>query len=163
MYWLPEILTTSIVARFIVDPKKYSTKPLSDVIFKHFKMIFNHVENFHSNCLLYPWFKNFWVEQSLYSVVTKLNKINNKKKPKSLSTFHVATLYTTISHNFLVKVLSKVINFIFKTEISSRIGFFQTHQSTGHLKVQEKDISQDKLWLMPSQFLSQNIILPLEI
>ena len=39
---------------------------------------------------------------------------------------------------------------------------FQKHQSTGHQKVVDEDIWQDKLQLMSSHFLSQNVILPLE-
>ena len=39
---------------------------------------------------------------------------------------------------------------------------FQKHQSTGHQKVVEEGIWQDKLPLMSSHFLSQNVILPLE-
>ena len=34
-------------ARFTVASKNCSTKPLSNVIFKVFKIIFNHVERFH--------------------------------------------------------------------------------------------------------------------
>ena len=39
---------------------------------------------------------------------------------------------------------------------------FQKHQSTGHQKFVEEGIWQDKLQLMSSHFLSQNVILPLE-
>ena len=35
---------------------------------------------------------------------------------------------------------------------------FQKYQSIGHQKVAEEDSSQDKLWLMPSLFSSQNVI-----
>ena len=47
MYWLPKMHKRPIGVRFIVFSKKYSTKPLSDVIYKVLKMIFNHVESFH--------------------------------------------------------------------------------------------------------------------
>ena len=39
---------------------------------------------------------------------------------------------------------------------------FEKHQSTGHQKFVDKDTSQEKLWLMPFHFSSQNAILPSE-
>ena len=49
IYWLPKLHKTSIGAKFIIASKNCSTKPLSGVISKIFKMIFKHVENFHNN------------------------------------------------------------------------------------------------------------------
>ena len=49
MYWLPKMHKT----------KNCSTKPLSDVISKVFKMIFNHVESFHGKCLFYTFFNKY--------------------------------------------------------------------------------------------------------
>ena len=40
MQWLPKINKTLNGSRFIVASKGYSTKPLSDKIFKIFKIIF---------------------------------------------------------------------------------------------------------------------------
>ena len=50
MYWLPKIRKLPIGARFIVASKKYSTKS-SDVIYKVFKITFNHVESFYRKSL----------------------------------------------------------------------------------------------------------------
>ena len=49
IYWLPKLHKTSIGAKFIIASKNCSTKPLSGVISKIFKMLFKHVENFHNN------------------------------------------------------------------------------------------------------------------
>ena len=85
--------------------------------------MFNHVESFHRKHLFYTCFRKFWVVENSFSIGTKLNKINSKKKTKSISTFDFTTLYTTISHNLLVKVLYEVINFVFKAKTQSGIGF----------------------------------------
>ena len=85
--------------------------------------MFNHVESFHRKYLFYTCFRKFWVVKNSFPIGTKLNKINSKKKTKNISTFDFTTLYTTISHNLLVKVLSEVINFVFKAKTQSAIGF----------------------------------------
>ena len=56
----------------------------------------------------------------------KLNKINSKKKNKSTSTFDFTTLYTTIPHNLLIKVLYEVINYVFKSKTRSLTSFLKT-------------------------------------
>ena len=53
-------------------------------------------------------FKNFWVVENSFPIATKLNIINTKKKGKSISNSEFTTLYTTIPHNLLIKVLSEV-------------------------------------------------------
>ena len=60
MYLLPKMHKTPVTAKLIVASKNFSTKPLSDVISKVFKIIFNHVESFHIKSLFYTGFKTFW-------------------------------------------------------------------------------------------------------
>ena len=64
-------------------------------------MIFNHVEIFYWKTLFYTCFKSFWVAENSFLIITKLNKINAKKKAKSILTFDFTTLYRTIPHNLL--------------------------------------------------------------
>ena len=80
IYWLPNMQKTFIGARFIVASKNSSTEPLPDTISKIFKMIFNAVESFHDKSLFYSGCKKFWVVSNSFPIVTKLNKINVKKK-----------------------------------------------------------------------------------
>ena len=49
---------------FMVALENVSTKPLSDVISKVLKMIFNHVKIFHIKSLFYTCFKKFWVVEN---------------------------------------------------------------------------------------------------
>ena len=116
MYWLP---------RFIVPSYYCSTNPLSDTISKNSKMTF-----FYLGC------KKFWVVQNSFPIATMLNKINVKKK--SVSTFECSTFYTTTLDKLLIKVLSEVISFVFKSKIRQHIGFSKT-LSIGLLRVLEED------------------------
>ena len=123
MYWLPKMHKTRVGARFIVASYYYSTNPLSDTIFKIFIMVFNTVESFHNKSFFYSGCTKFWVVQNSFPIGTKLNKVNIKKKAKSNSTFDFSTLYTTILHKLLLKVLSEIINFVFKPNVRKSIGF----------------------------------------
>ena len=51
--------------------------------------------------------------QSSFPIVEKLTKINHKNDSKTISTFDFSTLYTIIPHNLLIKVLNKIISFVF--------------------------------------------------
>ena len=51
----------------------------------------------------------------------------SRKKAKSVSAFEFSVLYTTIPDKLLLKVLSKVINFVFKSKVRKRIGFSKTY------------------------------------
>ena len=124
MYWLPKILKTPVGARFIVASYYCSTNPLSDTISKNFKMIFNTVESFHKKGFFYLGCKKFWVVQNSFPIATMLNKINVKKK--SISTFECSTFYTTTLDKLLIKVLSEVISFVFKSKVRQHIGFSKT-------------------------------------
>ena len=123
MYWTPKMHKSPVGARFIVASKTCSTKPLSQVISNVFKMIYKHIENFHKKSFFYSNFQKFWVVQNSFPIVEKLNKINNKANAKRISTFDFSTLYTTIPHAMLIKVLSEMIEFVFNSSERNKIGF----------------------------------------
>ena len=126
MYWLPKMHKTPVGARFIVASKNCSTKPLSNVVSKVFKMLFSHVQSFHKRSHFYSSFKKFWVVQNSFPIIDKLNTINTRKKAQTISTFDFSTLYTTIPHNLLAKVLFEIVQFVFKSKVRSRLGFSNT-------------------------------------
>ena len=117
---------TPLGARFIAASDYCSTKRLSDTTPKLFKMIFNTVESFHNQSFCHSSCEKFWVVQNSFPIAIKLNKINVKKKAKSISAFELSILSTTIPNKLLLKVLSEVINFVFKSKVSKRIGFSNT-------------------------------------
>ena len=104
MYWLP---------RFIVPSCYCSTNPLSDTISKNSKMTF-----------FYLGYKKFWVVQNSFPIATMLNEINFKKK--SISIFECSTFCITTLDKLLIKVLSEVISFVFKSKVRQHIGFSKT-------------------------------------
>ena len=144
MYWLSKMHKTPIGARFIVDSNYCSMKPLSLTTSKHFKMIPNTIEGFHTQSFFHSDCEKFWVAQNSFPITTKLNKINIKKKAKSFSAFELSILSTTIPHKLLLKVLSEVINFVFKSKVRKRIGLSK-HISIGLLRELEEDTSLNKL------------------
>ena len=121
MYWLPKIHKTPVGARFIVASYYCSTNPLSDTISKNFKMIFNTLESAHKKVLFYLGCKKFWVVQNSFSIATMINV-----KKKSISAFECSTFYTTTLDKLLIKMLSEVISFVFKSKVSQCIGFSKT-------------------------------------
>ena len=136
MCWLRKIHKTPLSARFIVASCYCCTNPPFDTISKNFKMIFTTVESFHKKGFFYLDCKKFWVVQNSFPIATMLNKINVKKK--SISTFECSTFYTTTLDKLLIKVLSEVISFVFKSKIRQHIGFSKT-LSIGLLRVLEED------------------------
>ena len=144
MYWLPKIHKTLVGVRFIVASYYCSTNPLSDTISKIFLMVFNTVESSHNKSFFYSGCKKFWVLQNSFPIGTKLKKINDKKKAKSISTFDFSTLYTTILHKLLLKVLSETINFVFKLKSENALASLK-HLSIGLLRVLEEDTLLKKI------------------
>ena len=84
------------------------------MISKVCKMIVDHVESFHRKILFYTCFKKSLSVENSFSIVTKLKKINTKKIAKSIWAFDFTISNATVPHNLLIKVLSEVINFVFK-------------------------------------------------
>ena len=61
--------------------------------------IFNTLESFHNKSFFYSGCKKFWVVQSSFPIVTRLNKVYIKKKAKFTSIFDFSYLYATIDVN----------------------------------------------------------------
>ena len=111
MYWLSKLHKAPIGARFIIASKNYSTKPLSGVISKIFKILFKHVENLHNKTTFYSSYKKFWVAENYFPITEKLNIINTRKRTKRISIYGFSTLYTTIPHNLLSSFRNKTFCF----------------------------------------------------
>ena len=120
---------------------------LKDTIPKTFKMVFNIVESFRNKRSFYSGCKKFWVVQNSFSIVTKLNKNNVKKTAKSISFFDFSKLYTTIPYKFLLKMLSEVINFVYKSKVGKELAFLK-HLFIGLPRELEEYTSLNKLLSM---------------
>ena len=129
MYWMPKMHKSHVGFRFIVASKLCSTKPLTKVVSRVFKLIFMHIESFHNKALFYSHYNHFWVVQNTFPIIDRLNKINSQKKAKSISTFDFSTLYTTIPHHLLVHILSELIDMVFDVYVKDKkykLGFSNT-------------------------------------
>ena len=125
--------------------------PKFDVISKISKIIFNRVQSFHGKSLFHTCFKGLWVIKNSFPIVTKLSKINTKKKAKSILTIGFTTLYTTIPRNLQIKVFSEFLIFFFKLKSRSHIDFSEI---SIYWTFVEGDIPQNTLRLMQSHFSS---------
>ena len=112
MYWLPEIRKTPRGCYFIVASKQCSHKQLFKAMYHIFKMINSHVESFHKKIWFHSNLKQFWLVQNYFLIFEKLTKSNQWKNAKTMSTFDFSTLYTTIPHTRLIKVLNDIISFV---------------------------------------------------
>ena len=101
---------------------------------------------------------NIWAVENSFSVFTKLTKINTKKKAKQISTFDFTTLYMTSPHDLLIKFLSALINFVFKSKTGSQIGFSETSVYWISKGCKRRYFTR----YMSFHFASQNAILPSE-
>ena len=163
MYWLPKVHKTPIGARFLIVSENCSTKPLSGAISKIFKIPFKHVESFHKKNTFYLSYKKFWFVENSFSIIEKL-VINTRKRAKNIS-----TLYTTISHNLSINVLSEIIHIGFKSKVRSKIGFsptsiYWTSKGLGKRIFTEKSLIDAITFLTKScYFTIRNMVLKQDI
>ena len=66
--------------RFIIGLNNCSTKPLSRVISKIFKMLFKHVENVHNKSTFYSRYKKSWVVENYFPIIEKINNMSTRKR-----------------------------------------------------------------------------------
>ena len=94
MYWTPKKHKKPIGERFI--NASCNTKKISKAVTSIFKLIYNQILNFHKNAKFLSNYSKFWVFQNIDPVIEKLKAINKRKNTKSIATYDISTLYTTI-------------------------------------------------------------------
>ena len=113
IYWMPKMHYSPCRKRFIIASVHCSTKPVSKIVSKMFKHIFNQIHNYHDKCTFYKNYNKFWVIQNSFPILERLDEINLKKKAREISTFDFSTLYTKLPHDDLILVLHEMIDFAF--------------------------------------------------
>ena len=113
IYWMPKMHYTPCRKRFIIASARCSTKPLSKIVSKIFKHIFDQIQNYHAKCTFYKNYNKFWVLQNSFPLLKKIDELNRNKKAREISTFDFSTLYTKLPHNDLIRVLHEMIDFAF--------------------------------------------------
>ena len=109
----PKIHKSPTGSRFIIGSKKSSLKPLGKAITKIFKVLFHHKRRYFRKAGFFSGLKYCWCIDSHQEVIETLDRISNKNKAKSVSTYDFSTLYTKIPHNDLIKVLHEIIDSTF--------------------------------------------------
>ena len=113
MHWTPKIHKSPTSSRFIIGSKKSSLKPLGKSITKIFKLIFHYKRRYFRKAGFYSGLKSFWCIDSQKDVIDTLDRISNKNKARTISTYDFSTLYTKIPHEKLVEVLSNICDHTF--------------------------------------------------
>ena len=121
MYWLPKMHKNPIKARFIVAAPKCSIKPLSKAITSIFKLLITQTESYNKKLQFFSGVNTFWVISNNQPITNAINKLNNRQRAKSISTFDFSTLYTKIPHDKLLFVLNSLVDFCFKGGMSQFI------------------------------------------
>ena len=125
MYWIPKLPKNPVGSRFIIASENCSTNPLSKAVSNIFKLIYSQIENFQRKSKFLSNYNKFWVIQNVDPVIQNINIINRKKKPKSIATYDVRTLYTTLPHHKFIKRLCNVIDFVFEGGNRTNICIFK--------------------------------------
>ena len=99
------------------------------------KIIYYQTENFHKNATFLSIYNKFWILQNSDQIIDSLNKINKKKRIKSITIYDFSTLYTKLPHDKLVDKLSSIIDFAFKGVIKSRFEYQQMGKHFGEIKL----------------------------
>ena len=89
-------------------------------------MVHSLIESFLRKSHFCLNFKMFWVVKNSFPIVEKLTKINRKKNAKTIPILEFSTLYISISHELLIKVLNETIVFFFHNEKMSRVQFSES-------------------------------------
>ena len=93
--------------------------------------------------------------QNSFPIATMLNKINVNEK--SISAFQCSTFYTTTLDKLLIKALSEVISFVFKSKIRQHTGSTKA-LSIGLLRVLEEDTLLSTLLSMLSFLINKYFV-----
>jgi hypothetical protein len=113
LHWTPKKHKTPTGSRFIIGSKKSSLKPIGKDLTRIFKVIFNHKRRYFRKAGFYSGLKYFWCIDNHQEVVDALERISNKNRAKTITTFDFSTLYTKIPHSKLIEVLCELVDSTF--------------------------------------------------
>ena len=121
IYWSPKLHKNPIGSRFIIASKLSSIKPLLKDLTCIFKLFQNQVESYNDKSRVWSGVSGYWVIQNSNPVIERINKINSRKKAKTIATFDFATLYTKIPHELLIEALNSIVDFAFKGGLANAV------------------------------------------
>ena len=86
-----------------------------------FKLFQRQVESFNDKSKVWSGISGCLIIQNSNPVIDRIEKINNRNKAVTISTFDFATLYTKIPHKLLIDALNEVVDFAFEGGIANAV------------------------------------------
>ena len=112
-YWTPKMHKQVVSERFITASVMSSLKPLAQDVTKIFQCIYNFTRAYYRAKEFHSGLKYFWVIDNNTEFCKALDRINARKRAKSIATFDFSTLYTKIPHDQLIECLTFFIDLVF--------------------------------------------------
>ena len=102
-----------IKAIFITASPKSSRKSLSRAITSAFTIFYRQIKFYNDQCRFFSGVDTFWAVQNNKPITDAINKLNERNKANSISSFDFSKLYTKLRHNKLLLVLHNLSDFCF--------------------------------------------------
>ena len=156
---------------------KFLTKPLSKAVSNVFKLIYFQIENSDHQSKFLSNYNKFWILQNVDPVIKNINIISRKNKVKSIATFDLSAMSTTLPHEKLIKRFCNVIDLVFEggnrthTCISKNNVAYCGKKSTDNKGFNKsplktsllKHLIQSSYFMVGNSLLRQKIGIPMEI
>ena len=97
----------------MIAGKKCINNQLSKHVKSAFKLCYSQIDAYHKKNY-FSGTKTFWVIQNNSFPFECINKINERKNAKQISTFDFSTRYAKIPHDKLLDILYRVVDCVFK-------------------------------------------------
>ena len=102
-----------IKVRFIIVSPKSFIRPLARTIASVVRLFFKQVQTNNAKCRFFTSVNTFWVVQNNRPVTDEMNGFNKRRKVNSVSSLDFSALYTKLSRNKRLMVVSSLIDFCF--------------------------------------------------
>ena len=158
LHWTPKKHKTPTGSRFIIGSKKSSLKPIGKNLTRIFKVLFHHKRRYYRKAGFYSGLKYFWCIDNHQEVIDALDRISNKNRAKTISTFDFSTLYTKIPHSKLIEVLCEIVDSTFNDtnrrwiSVRSKSACFVKTQRGTLYKYSKEDVKEALTYLINNAY-----------
>ena len=150
IYATPKMHKNPVKFRYIIAAKTCVLKPMAQELTKILKLVLKVLRNYCEKIRIYTGANRMWITESTSDILEDVNKINAKKKPKSIETFDFSTLYTMIDQNDLSEKLKWAVDKAFSggTNQWIRVSRNDATFHNGKKKMSGKLYSKDEVHVM---------------
>jgi hypothetical protein len=130
LYWIPKMHKKPYSKqRYIAASNRCSTKPLSAILTKCFKLVENQHRIIGHRYDVSYGINPMWIIQNSTSVHSKIDIFNHKQECENIRTYDFSTLYTSIPHKQLKTQISWVIKMAFMSSKKPFISVYKNNAS----------------------------------